>query len=186
MEDEQIIALFENRDESAIWELSSKYGRYCSKIAWNILANHEDVEECVNDTWFSVWGYIPPKKPDVLSVFCGTIVKGLAIDKLKKKCAGKRVDSHMAGIAWETAALNRVAADFVEEKIREEELLQAINSFLGNLDREKRDIFVRRYWYLDSIEEIAKRHGKRRGSIRTSLHRMRRQLHRYLEERGIV
>lgn len=186
MKDEQIIALFEKRDEAAVRELSNKYGRYCSKIAWNILANQEDVEECLNDTWFSVWGYIPPKKPDVLSAFCARIVKGLAIDKLKKKYAGKRTDSHMTNIAWETAALNGVAADFVEEKIRQEEIIQAINDFLADLDREKRDIFVRRYWYLDSMEEIAKRHGKSRGSIRTSLHRMRRQLQHYLEERGIV
>lgn len=185
MDDKQIITLFQNRDESAIRELSNKYGWYCSRIAWNILENREDVEECVNDTWFSVWSYIPPHVPEVLSAFCGKIVKGIAIDRLRKRCAGKRADTHMANIAAETMCLNR-AADFVEDIVKEEEILQAINEFLWKLDREKRDIFIRRYWYLDSIEEIAVRHGKSISSIKTGLHRIRRKLEKNLKERGIL
>lgn len=185
MDDKQIITLFQNRDESAIRELSNKYGRYCSRIAWNILENQEDVEECVNDTWFSVWRYIPPQVPDVLSAFCGKIVKGIAIDRLRKRCAGKRADTHMASIADETRYLNR-AADFAEDIVEEGEILRVINEFLWKLDREKRDIFIRRYWYLDSMEEIAVRHGKSIGSIKTALHRMRKKLETNLKERGIL
>lgn len=185
MDDEKIIALFQERDESAIRELSCKYGPYCSRIAWNILGNQEDVEECVNDAWFAVWRYIPPQVPRVLSAFCGKIVKGIAIDKLRKRCAGKRTDGHMADIAAETMSLGR-AADFSEDVVKEGEILQAINDFLRKLDQEKRDIFIRRYWYLDSMEEIAVRHGKSAGSIKTSLYRMRRKLEKDLKERRIL
>ena len=185
MDDEKIITMFQNRDESAIRELSDKYGSYCSRIAWNILENREDVEECVNDTWFSVWRYIPPQVPKVLSAFCGKITKGIAIDRLRKRCAGKRPDTHMANIADETITLSR-AVDFAEEVVKEGEILQAINEFLWKLDREKRDIFVRRYWYLDSMEEIAVRHGKSVGSIKTALHRTRRKLEKDLRERRLL
>lgn len=185
MEDEKIITLFQKRDESAIRELSDKYGPYCTKIAWNILENQEDVEECVNDTWFSVWRYIPPQVPSVLSAFCGKIVKGIAIDKLRKRCAGKRADTHMADIAAETMRLDRIA-DFSEDAAMEGEILQAINEFLRKLDREKRDMFVRRYWYLDSMEEIAARHGKSVGSIKTALYRIRKKLEKDLKERRLL
>lgn len=185
MDDKQIITLFQNRDESAIRELNDKYGQYCYRIAWNILENHEDVEECVSDTWFSVWKYIPPQIPQVLSAFCGKIVKGIAIDKLRKRCAGKRADTHMANISAETVSLSRVS-DFAEDMAAEENTLQAINEFLWSLDREKRDIFIRRYWYLDSMEAIAARHGKSAGSIKVALHRMRKKLEKDLIERGIL
>lgn len=185
MDDKEIIMLFQNRDETAIRELSSKYDLHCSKIAWNILENREDVEECVNDTWFSVWTCIPPQVPKVLSAFCGKIVKGIAIDKLRKRCAGKRADTHMADIAAETISLDR-AADFAEDVVREGEILQVINEFLWKFDPEKRDIFIRRYWYLDSMEEIAVRHGKSVGSIKTALHRMRKKLEKNLKERRFL
>ncbi len=185
MEDERIITLFQNRDESAIRELSGKYGAYCFWIAWNILENQEDVEECVNDTWFSVWNRVPPQVPRVLPAFCGKIAKGIAIDKLRRRCAGKRADTRMAEIEAETLGLGG-AADFAEDLVREGEVLQVINDFLWTLDREKRDIFVRRYWYLDSLEEIARRHGKSVGSIKTGLHRTRRKLETELKERRIL
>ncbi len=84
MQDNEIISLFEIRDEHAIEALSDKYHPYCYKIAWNLLTNKEDSEECLNDTWFSVWSLIPPKKPSVLSHFCGRITRNLSIDRLRK------------------------------------------------------------------------------------------------------
>ena len=84
MKDNEIISLFELRDEHAIEALSDKYHPYCYKIAWNLLTNKEDSEECLNDTWFSVWSLIPPKKPSVLSHFCGRITRNLSIDRLRK------------------------------------------------------------------------------------------------------
>ena len=86
MKDNEIISLFELRDEHAIEALSDKYHPYCYKIAWNLLTNKEDSEECLNDTWFSVWSLIPPKKPSVLSHFCGRITRNLSIDCLRKIC----------------------------------------------------------------------------------------------------
>ena len=98
MKDNEIISLFELRDEHAIEALSDKYHPYCYKIAWNLLTNKEDSEECLNDTWFSVWSLIPPKKPSVLSHFCGRITRNLSIDRLRKKYADRRPDVHMADV----------------------------------------------------------------------------------------
>ena len=92
MNDDEIINLFLKRDENGIIELSTKYHPYCYKIAWNLLANREDAEECLNDTWFSVWSQIPPTHPPVLAHFCGRITRNLSIDRLRKKFAGKRPD----------------------------------------------------------------------------------------------
>ena len=99
MNDDEIINLFLKRDENGIIELSTKYHPYCYKIAWNLLANREDAEECLNDTWFSVWSQIPPTHPPVLAHFCGRITRNLSIDRLRKKFAGKRPDVHMARCA---------------------------------------------------------------------------------------
>ena len=100
MKDNEIISLFELRDEYAIQALSDKYHLYCYKIAWNLLANKEDTEECLNDTWFSVWSVIPPKKPSVLSHFCGRITRNLSIDRLRKKYADRRPDVHMVCLLY--------------------------------------------------------------------------------------
>ena len=96
MEDIKIIELFFNRDETAIQELSNKYSGYCYKIVWNLLNNHEDVEECLNDTWLAAWEYIPPRRPSVLSAYVGKIARGFAIDCFRKKQAAKRMDGHVA------------------------------------------------------------------------------------------
>lgn len=106
MNDDEIINLFLKRDENGIIELSTKYHPYCYKIAWNLLANREDAEECLNDTWFSVWSQIPPTHPPVLAHFCGRITRNLSIDCLRKKFAGKRPDVHMADVMEEMEQLN--------------------------------------------------------------------------------
>ena len=98
MEDIKIIELFFNRDETAIQELSNKYSGYCYKIVWNLLNNHEDVEECLNDTWLAAWEYIPPRRPSVLSAYVGKIARGFAIDCFRKKQAAKRMDGHVADV----------------------------------------------------------------------------------------
>lgn len=184
MEDAKIIRMFQEREEAAIRELSGKYYPYCYKIAWNILNNREDSEECVNDTWFSVWSYIPPKKPAVLSAFVGKITRGLAIDTLRRKYAAKRPDLHMADIEEETKALNRIAVNTLEDMIAEREFARTVNQFLQDLPEADRDIFLRRYWYMDSIREIAQRHGKTAGSIKSNLYRSRKKLFRLLKAEG--
>lgn len=186
MDDSQIIALFFDRNETAIQRLEEKYGAYCFKIAWNILNNREDSEECVNDTWFSAWRYIPPKRPAVLSSFLGRITRGLALDCLRKKYAAKRADLHMVSLDTEIREIDRLIADAVQDEISEREMARVINRFLKGLPEADRDIFMRRYWYLDTEREIAKRHGKSVNAIKMNLYRNRKKLYRLLEAEGSV
>lgn len=183
MEDSEIIDLFWKRDETGIRELSSKYSGYCYKIAWNLLEDHEDAEECLNDTWFAVWKYIPPRRPAVLSAFVGKITRGFAIDCFRKKCAGKRADTHVRDVCDEMDELNFSYA--VEEQMAEKELVKTIEKFLRKLSEADRDIFIRRYWYLDSVKEIAKRHGVSEGCIKTNLCRNRKKLYRILRREAM-
>lgn len=185
MEDSQIVQMFMDRKEAAIEELDRKYNRYCFQIAWNILNSREDSEECVNDTWFRTWNYIPPKKPAILSSFIGKITRGLAIDRLRRKYAAKRVDMHMADVEAETAKLDSLIVNTVEDKISEKEFYEILNGFLRQLAESDRDIFLRRYWHIDSIREIAARHGRTEGSVKNSLYRSRKKLYKLLEKEGV-
>ncbi|TGY97951.1 sigma-70 family RNA polymerase sigma factor [Petralouisia muris] len=180
MEDTAIIDLFWERKEAAIEELSGKYSGYCYKIAWNLLMNHEDSEECLNDTWLSAWNYMPPKRPSRLAVFVGRITRGLAIDCFRKKHAAKRPDAHRADVCFEMDELS--LSYTIEEQMAEKKLLEEIEKFLWKLPKADRDIFIRRYWYLDPICEIAKRHKASAGCIKTNLCRNRKKLFRILEQ----
>lgn len=186
MEDAQIIEMFWDREEAAIKELDRKYNLYCFKIAWNILNNREDSEECVNDTWLRTWNYIPPKRPAFLASFVGKITRGLAIDCLRKKYAAKRMDLHIVDVAAETGKLDSLIVNTLDDKMSEKEFYEILNRFLRKLSESDRDIFLRRYWHVDSIKEIAKRHGRSEGSVKNSLYRNRKKLYKMLEQEGIV
>lgn len=187
MNDQQIIELFFQRDETAIRELEQKYQPYCFKIAWNILKNREDSEECVNDTWLSAWSYIPPKKPAILPAFIGKITRGLAIDSLRRKSAAKRADLHMVSIDQETGEIDRILAASMDDILAERELARLINRFLRGLSAEDRDIFLRRYWYLDTEADIAARHGRTVAAVKMNLYRTRKRLYKVLAaERSMV
>ena len=175
MKDTEIIDLFWERDESAIQELRSKYFGYCYKIAWNLLENREDTEECLNDTGFAAWRQMPPHRPDVLSAFVGKITRGFAIDSFRKRQAAKRGVPHGDDVCGETEGLN--FSYMVDEQMAEKELVRVIEVFLLKLREADRDIFIRRYWYLDSIKEIAKRHGVTEGCVKTNLCRNRKKLY---------
>ena len=182
MNDDEIINLFLKRDENGIIELSTKYHPYCYKIAWNLLANREDAEECLNDTWFSVWSQIPPTHPPVLAHFCGRITRNLSIDRLRKKFAGKRPDVHMADVMDEMEQPNVTYT--VEEQLAEKELMETINRFLEEMSPKDRNIFVRRYWFLDPVSAISKRHHMSAGSVKMNLYRNRKKLLKLLEKEG--
>lgn len=188
MEDEQIIELFWNRDEMAIKEVEQKYSHFCFHIAWKILFNKEDSEECVNDTWFAAWKYIPPKRPAILSSFLGRITRNFAIDNLRRKYAAKRLDFHMANtvndITQEVEALNQQILYSLDKHIEEKELVHLINIFLRGLKEKDRDIFIRRYWHMDSIEDIANRHKESESSIKSNLFRTRNKLKKELMKEG--
>ena len=183
MEDSKIIELFFERSESAISETESKYGRYLSKIAYNILFDTEDSEECVNDTYMKAWNAIPPQKPKVLSTFLGKITRRLAIDIFRKKHAEKRGNSEFS---LSLSELDECIPDkFSAESEFEYSLLsKKINNFLSSLSKDNRDIFVCRYFYSDSIKEIASFFGTSESKIKSSLFRSRKSLKEQLEKEG--
>ena len=159
MEDIHIINLFLERSEDAIRQVEVKYEKFCFKIAWNILYNTEDSEECVNDTWLITWNKIPPKTPTKLSA-----------------------DTHMMDICGEVEKLENTIKDYVEEDIKKKEILNILEKFLSDLKAGDRDIFVRRYWYMDNIKDIAKRHGCSETKIKSSLFRSRNRLWEEVKE----
>ncbi len=186
VQDEAIIDLFWKRSEKAVTMASEKYHGFCFSIAWNILFNREDCEECVNDTWFAAWKYIPPQRPSRLSLFLGKITRGFAIDMLRKKTAAKRIDTHMAQIVSETELFHAALAHSLDAQIAAKDLVIAINCFLEKCKSRERDIFVQRYWAMEPLSAIAKRHQMSEGAVKQSLWRTRRKLQKTLEKEGYL
>lgn len=183
MEDSKIIQLYWNRDESAIPVTSKKYGAYCTSIARNILKNEEDTEECVNDTYFNAWNAMPPQRPSVLSAFLGRITRNLSFNRYKLLHTQKRGGGELPLVLEE---LTEVVSgkESVEQELERKELLAEINDFLAGLSKDKRQMFVRRYWYAEPVNEIAKRFGASEGSVTMALKRVRKQLKEKLVEKG--
>ena len=183
MDDQEIVRLYWDRSEQAIAESSNKYGAYCSSIARNILSNRADAEECVNDTWFQAWNSIPPHRPAVLAAFFGKITRNLAFDCYKKQHREKR-GGHNIDLVLDELEEVVSGRDDPEQKVVEKELKEEINRFLSKLPKEKRYIFILRYWYADSISAIAGRFQMSRDNVSVTLNRTRKQLRAYLAERG--
>jgi RNA polymerase sigma-70 factor (ECF subfamily) len=183
MDDARIVQLYWERDERAIPATAGKYGGYCTAIAKNILGSNEDAEECVNDTYLSAWNSMPPHRPSVLSAFLGKITRNLSFNRYKRNTADKRGGGELAVVLDELADCVS-GKNATEQEFSRQELVKAINSFLDTLPRDKRSIFVCRYWYADSISDIAKRHGMKVGAVSMTLSRLRAKLRSYLSERG--
>ena len=183
MDDQMIVDLFWRRSSDAIAETAKKYGSYCYRIAYHILANTEDSEECVNDTYLNTWNAIPPHRPKMLSTFLGKIVRNLAFNRYKHNTADKRGGGEITAVLDELAGCVS-GNDNVEQIYEHKELIAAINGFLGTLPAEKRNIFVCRYWYTDSISNIAARYNMTYAAVSMDLNRLRTKLHNYLTERG--
>lgn len=183
MDDAKIVQMYFDRDEGAIPATAAKYGNYCTSIAKNILGNPEDVEECVNDAYLNIWNAIPPHRPKVLSAFLGKIVRNLAFNRYKRNTADKRGGGETAAVLDELADCVSGCED-VEHSYERKELISVINAFLNSLSPEKRNIFLRRYWYTDSISDIAARFHMTYAAVSMTLNRLRTQLHNYLTERG--
>ena len=184
MNDITIIDLFWDRDESAIKMAEEKYHAFCYSIARKILANGEDAEECVNDTWYAAWKYMPPQRPTKLAAFLGKITRGLAIDRLRKKYAAKRADLYITDIAEEAENLNAAVVHDLGERMEAAELLAIINRFLGEIPERDRDMFVHRYWLMEPIRNIAVRHKTSEGAVKQNLFRSRKKLKKVLEKEG--
>lgn len=183
MDDSKIIKLYWDRDEEAIAATASKYGSYCTSIAKNILHISEDSEECVNDTYLSAWNSMPPHRPNILPSFLGKITRNLAFNRYKHNTAEKRGGGE-APLVLEELGDVVSGRDSVESEADRRELVGAINGFLKTLTREKRAIFVCRYWYFDSVSEIASRFGMTENNVYVALNRLRSKLRVYLNERG--
>jgi len=184
MEDSKIIDLYWKRSETAITESSNKYGKYCKSISYNILHNLEDALECVNDTWLAAWNNMPPQKPNILSAFLGKITRNLSINRYKAYTTQKRGGNQM-DLALSELEECISGSDPIAEAIDQMTLTTAIDSFLHNQTQERRMIFVRRYWYLSTIEEIARDYGMSLSKTTSLLFRMRKELKEYLEKEGI-
>lgn len=183
IDDNKIIQLYFDRDENAIKVTSEKYGNYCSSIAINILGNKEDAEECVSDTYLKTWNSIPPNRPSVLRSFLGKITRNVAFDLYKRMNAEKRGKGNLALVLEELGDCVSGGCE-PEQEYSRKECVDAINSFLGTLNNEKCAFFVRRYWYAETIADIAKRYGKSENYVSVSLNRIRKKLHNHLIERG--
>ncbi|MBQ2865778.1 MAG: sigma-70 family RNA polymerase sigma factor [Clostridia bacterium] len=183
MDDRDIIQLFLARDEQAIPETAKKYGGYCVAIAQNILASRQDVEECLSDAYLQLWSSVPPNIPDDLRAYLGKIVRNLAFNRYRSNVADKRGGGEMPAVLDELSFLVSGKED-VEQAVSRRELADAIDGFLDTLSPAKRAIMVSRYWYSDSVNDIAKRYKMRPGAVSMTLNRLRRKLRDYLTERG--
>ena len=183
MEDDRIVDLFWRRSEDAVKEASSKYGQYLYGIAYGILSDAQDAEECVNDTYCDAWETIPPHRPSVLSTFLGKITRRISIDLWRKNCAEKRGGSEIA-VALDELDDCVSGSSNVEEEVERKEMTLKINAFLVSLPDTERGVFLCRYWYFDSVSSIAKQFGFSESKITSMLHRTRAKLRVLLEKEG--
>ena len=185
MDDEQIIRLFFERSEKAIDETAEKYGALCSKIAVNILGDSGESEEAVNDTWLKAWKTIPPTKPKSLGAYLSVLTRNIPLDRYRKKKAAKRIDDTLVSTLDEVAQMLPAEMN-IERRTEQRQLIERINLFLKKLPKGQRIIFVRRYFYLDSITEISQRYGYTESNITVTLTRIRKKLAAFLEKEGML
>lgn len=181
MEDRAIVALYWKRAETAILETKKQYGRLLLSISRGILRNEEDAEECENDTYLRAWDTIPPKRPEKLSAFLAKITRNLSLDRYDEKHAEKRGGGEVPLLLDELA---EVIADEAAFPADTEDLSEVLNAFLGRLKPDARTIFLRRYWFGDSVQEISARSGFGESKIKMSLLRTRQNLKEVLEKEG--
>ena len=185
MEDHAIVALFWAREERALEETARKYGSYCWTIAHNILRSREDTEECVNDTYMRAWHAMPPQRPSILPSFLGKITRNLSLDRYKAGRAGKRGGGNLP-MALDELGDCVASRSGVEQMFAEAELSRSIDRFLRTLPEKECCIFLRRYWYVDSVSDIARRYRMAEGTVKSTLFRTRQKLKHYLEQEGIA
>lgn len=183
MDDDGIIELYWERKENAIKETALKYGKLCTCIARNILSSYEDSEECVNDTYFAIWNVIPKERPNRFSAFISRITRNLALKKYEYISAAKRNPAAITSLEELEDCISGV--DSVESEVEKRRIESTIDKFLWRQSEEKRNTFIRRYWYFDSIEKICESTGFTQSKIKSMLYQMRKELRKYLESEGI-
>lgn len=185
MDDSEIVDLYWERSENAIAETSKKYSRYCRYISFNILQNHEDAEECVNDTYIRAWNSMPTQRPNRLSTFLGKITRNLSINKYRGYTAEKR-SAGQTSLALSELEECVPSPESVDQAMDEMALGDAVNRFLASLPPKKRIVFMRRYWYLSPVKEIAGEYGMNENTVKSVLFRVRNELRLFLEKEGIA
>jgi len=183
MEDARIVALYFDRDETAISESQKKYDRYLTAISYNILADTGETEECVSDTYLAAWNAMPPHRPQLLSAFLGKITRRLSIDRYRARSAAKRGGGETA-LALEELGECIGGQNSTEDALAQRELAALINRFLGSLGETERLVFLRRYWYLEPIAHIAAQLGFSKSKVTSMLRRTREKLRAALEKEG--
>lgn len=177
MQDSQIINALCERDESVLSEISEKFGKLCMQVAYNVLDNREEAEECVNDTYLNVWDSIPPARPDNLRAFICKITRNISLNRLKYNTAQKRSPGSLISLSDLDEKIG-AAPDY-------EELGDILDRFLRTEKPESRIIFMRRYWFMDSIEEIAMMYNYSESKVKSLLYRTRGRLEKFLKKEGV-
>ena len=183
MEDSHIVDLYWQRNERAISETAAKYGKYLHNITYQILQNEEDAEECVNDTYNDAWQSMPPHRPSILSAFLGKITRRISIDLWRKHSAIKRGGGEIVLALDELEECVSGTRD-VETEVERLELQRKLNAFLLELPQVDRQVFMCRYWYMDSISDIARQFACSESKIKSMLYRTRNRLRTMLEKEG--
>lgn len=183
MEDQKIVDLYWERSEAAILETQKKYGRYCHYIAYQILYSDLDAEECVNDTYIKAWNAMPPHKPQLLSAFLGKITRNTALDRYEYAKAKKRAGEVVSILdEMDQCIPDQKSGGSLADELA---LKEAINGFLRSLPTQTRKIFVRRYWYMSPVKEVARDLDMTVSNVKVTLLRTRNRFKEYLEQEGI-
>ena len=184
-DDQKIIELYFGRSEQALMETAVKYGRYCTSIAYGILGSREDAQECVSDAYLTAWNAIPPRRPNDLGTYLGKITRNLSIDRLRTRNRDKRGGGEVP-LALEELEEVVAGSDSPENEAVRKELTAALNRFLAGLTQQERYVFVRRYWYLDSLGDIAEKTGFSGSKVASMLYRLRGRLKKQLIEEELL
>lgn len=184
MDDQEIIARFFARDEEGLTAARARYEPYCAAVARSLLNDPRDQEECLSDTWLRAWNAIPPQRPRSLGAFLAKITRNLAINRLRDGNAQRRGGGQVP-LALEELRECVSPEGSPEGELDRQAAEEALNRFLDGLPPLQREVFLRRYWYLDSIEDIARRAGWSKSRVTTTLHRLRVRLRAHLIQEGI-
>ncbi len=184
MNDQAIVQMFWDRDEDAVAEAKEQYKAYCLYIADNVLHDRRDAEECLNDALLAAWKSIPPQKPENLKTYLGKLIREIAINRWKRNTRRKRIRSDVIQSLDEIAEI--VSGGDFDAALEEAELSREISRFLRAAEETKRNVFIRRYWYYDSIDSICRRYGFGKSKVLMMLKRTRDELAQHLKKEGFI
>ena len=184
MDDAAIVELFHERKEDAIAFTANAYGAYCRAVAHNLLHDEEEAKECLDDALLAAWNSIPPQNPACLKTYLGKLTREIAVDRLRKKTAAKRIP------ASETLPFDEldgiIGEHGLDAAVGVRELSRLLSAFLRSQKEDDRNLFIRRYWYGDPIAKICERYGYGKSRVLVKLKRTRDKLARYLEKEGYL